>query len=389
MKKIGYSRKLKALPPYLFAEMDRLKQEARARGMNIISFGIGDPDLPTPAPVIEALSRAANDEANHHYPSYEGLPEFRQEAAGWFARRFGVALDPEKEVLSLIGSKEGIGHLPFAFIDRDDVVLVPDPGYPVYRSGTVFSEGVPYFMPLRKENGFLPDLEAIPKSVLKKARLMFINYPNNPTSACAGRDFFKQVVAFASRHNILVAHDAAYSEMYFDNEAPPSFLEVEGAREIGIEFHSVSKTFNMTGWRIGFACGNREIVAGLGAIKSNLDSGIFQPVQYAAMEAYRRYEELSEPIRKVYQKRRDQVCSYLDSLGWKYLRPGATFYVWVETLKGYDSRKTAMKLLSEQGIAVTPGNGFGQSGEGFFRLALTVSGEMIAEAFDRIKSMKW
>lgn len=387
--KINYSKKIKQLPPYLFAEIDKLKQEAMKQGKKIISFGIGDPDLPTPTPIIQALQRAAEKNENHHYPSYEGLLSLRQEITRWFEARYHVSLNPETEVLSLIGSKEGIGHLPFAFLDRDDYVLMPNPGYPVYRSGTIFAEGIPHFMPLLKANNFLPDLGKIPTRIANKAKLMFINYPNNPTSACAEKGFFEEVVKFASKYNIIVAHDAAYNEMYFDNNKPLSFLEIQGAKEIGIEFHSLSKTFNMTGWRIGFAVGNKEIVSGLGSIKNNLDSGIFQAVQYAAIEALKNYQALSEDIRKVYQHRRDIVLRKLDELGWKYLKPEATFYVWVETLPGYDSKKMAMKLLQEQGIVVTPGSGFGEYGEGYIRLAITVGDEAIEEAFNRIKLIRW
>ncbi len=387
--KINYSKKIKELPPYLFAEIDKLKQEAIKQGKKIISFGIGDPDLPTPAVIIKALQRAAENGENHHYPSYEGLLSLRQEITRWFEQRYHVSLSPETEVLSLIGSKEGIGHLPFAFINRDDYVLMPNPGYPVYRSGTIFAEGIPHFMPLLKENNFLPDLSKVPNRIRNKAKLMFINYPNNPTSACADKGFFEEIVKFASKYNIIVAHDAAYNEMYFDNHKPPSFLEIEGAKDIGIEFHSLSKTFNMTGWRIGFAVGNKEIVSGLGSIKNNLDSGIFQAVQYAAIESLKNYQSLSEDIRKVYQHRRDIVLCKLDELGWKYLKPKATFYVWVETLPGYDSKKMAMKLLQEQGIVVTPGSGFGEFGEGYIRLAITVGDEAIEEAFNKIKLIRW
>ncbi|MDD5065439.1 MAG: LL-diaminopimelate aminotransferase [bacterium] len=389
MIKIDYSRKIKQLPPYLFAEMDRLKQEGVKQGQRIISFGIGDPDLATPEPIIQALKKAADAPENHHYPSYEGLFLFRKEISQWFIKRYGVSLDPETEILSLLGSKEGIGHLPFAFIDKNDFVLVPDPGYTVYRSGTVFAGGTPYLMPLRKENGFLPDLKAIPERIKKRARLMFINYPNNPTAASAPRAFFEDVVKMAQRYHIIVAHDAAYNEMYFDNEKPFSFLEVKGARDVGIEFHSFSKTFNMTGWRVGFAAGNADILKGLGSIKNNLDSGVFQAVQYAAMEALRRYDELSAPIRKVYGSRRDLVAARMDELGWKYVKPKATFYFWVETPAGYDSRKMTMRLLQEAGIMVTPGNGFGENGEGFIRLAVTVNDDLINEAFDKIGSIRW
>ncbi len=386
---IKYSEKIRHLPPYLFAEIDRLKEEARKQGKDIISLGIGDPDLPTPDGIINSLQKAAEDKKNHQYPSYEGLLLFRQKVSQWFKKRYRVKLNPETEILSLIGAKEGIGHLPFAFINRDDVVLIPSPGYPVYRSGTIFAEGKPYFMPLKKENSFLPDLDAIDEETKKKAKLMFINYPNNPTTAVSTKEFFKQVVDFAHKYNIIIAHDAAYSEMYFDNEKPLSFLQTDGAMDIGMEFHSLSKTFNMTGWRIGFAAGNKDIITGLGKIKNNLDSGVFQAVQYAGINALENYENLNSRIRQVYQARRDFVMKKLDKLGWKYLKPKATFYMWVETLDGYDSEGMAKKLLQEEGIVITPGTGFGEHGEGFIRLALTVDENILEEVFSRIERIKW
>ncbi len=387
--KIEYSEKIKQLPPYLFAEIDRLKEEAKARGLDIISLGIGDPDLATPDVVIETLNKTAKDIDNHHYPSYSGLLSFRQKIADWFKSRYGVEFNPETEILSVIGSKEAIGHLPFAFINRDDIVLIPDPAYPVYRSATLFAEGIPYFMPLKKENNFFPDLDAIPSDVRNRAKIMFLNYPNNPTAAVATEDFFKEVIKFAEKYNIIIAHDAAYNELYFDDKKPISFFEVEGAREVGIEFHSFSKTFNMTGWRVGFAVGNKDIIAGLGKIKSNLDSGIFQAIQYAAMSALDNYEELNRKNREIFQHRRDIVAENLDELGWSYRLPQATFYMWIDVLPGYDSKKMAMKMLEEQGIVVTPGVGFGEAGEGFIRMALTVNDDKIKEVFNRIKKIEW
>ncbi len=386
---IKYSEKINKLPPYLFAEIDRLKEETRARGLDIISLGIGDPDLPTDDIIIKSLNEASFQIDNHHYPSYTGLLSFREKIAEWFRKRYNVNFNPEDEILSVIGSKEAIGHLPFAFINRDDVVLIPDPAYPVYRSGTIFAEGIPYFMPLKKENNFFPDFDDIPGGIRNKAKLMFLNYPNNPTSAIATKEFFSEAVKFAEKYNIIIAHDAAYNELYFDNEKPISFFEVEGAKELGIEFHSFSKTFNMTGWRIGFAVGNREIVGGLGKIKSNFDSGVFQAIQYAAMTALDNYYDLVKKNHIIYQHRRDIVANYLDELGWNYLKPKATFYMWIDTLPNYGSKKMAMKLLEEQGIVVTPGVGFGKSGEGFIRMALTVDEAKIKEVFDRIKKINW
>ncbi|MEC4668850.1 MAG: LL-diaminopimelate aminotransferase, partial [Nitrospirota bacterium] len=312
---IEYASRIKALPPYLFATIDEMKQRAIARGVDIINLGVGDPDLPTPAPIIERLKLAAAEPRHHQYPSYDGQLSFRQAVANWYKRRFRVTLDAGSQVLTLIGSKEGIGHVPLAFVNPGDIVLVPSPGYPVYPVGASFAGGIPRVMPLLKKNGFLPDLQAIPKDVAKRAKLMFLNSPNNPTAAVAGKDFFQRVVSFASEHQIIVCHDAAYSEIYYDGRRPPSFLEVEGAGDVGVEFHSLSKTFNMTGWRIGFAVGNKDVLAGLGKIKSNLDSGVFQVVQEAGILALESDDQLTDAIRKVYQERRDSLVPGLQSLG--------------------------------------------------------------------------
>ena len=381
--------RIKALPPYLFAAIDEMKQKAIARGIDIINLGIGDPDLPTPAPIIERLKQAAAEPKNHQYPSYEGLASFRQAVAAWYKRRFGVQLNPADEVLTLIGSKEGIGHVPLAFVDPGDVVLVPSPGYPVYPVGTSFAGGIPYVMPLPKANGFLPDLGAVPAEVARRAKLMFLNSPNNPTSAVAGREFFKRVVAFAREHQIIVCHDAAYSEIYYDGQRPASFLEVEGAKEVGIEFHSLSKTFNMTGWRLGFAVGNKQVLAGLGKVKSNLDSGVFQAVQEAGMTALELGEQVTDRIRAVYQARRDVLVPALKKLGLDVEMPRAAFYVWVAIPFGYTSTSFTAHLLEKAGIVTTPGNGFGLEGEGYIRMALTTPKERLAEAVARIEKTRW
>lgn len=289
--------RIKTLPPYLFAAIDDMKKAAIARGADIINLGIGDPDLPTPAPIVERLRQEAGNPAHHQYPSYDGMLRFRQAVADWYQRRFGVSLNPADEVLTLIGSKEGIGHVPLAFVNPGDVVLVPSPGYPVYPVATGFAGGTSYMMPLTKANHFLPDLEAIPADVARKAKLMFLNSPNNPTSVIAGKDFFARVVEFANKHQIIVCHDAAYSEIYYDGQKPASFLEVDGAKDVGVEFHSLSKTFNMTGWRIGFAVGNKQVLAGLGKVKSNLDSGVFQAVQEAGIVGLRDGDDLAAGIR--------------------------------------------------------------------------------------------
>ncbi|HET6466080.1 MAG TPA: LL-diaminopimelate aminotransferase [Nitrospiria bacterium] len=387
MPKPQLADRIKNLPPYLFAAIDQLKQKALAKGVDLINLGIGDPDLPTPATIIQRLQRASEDPKNHQYPSYEGLPMFRQAAADWYQRRFGVRLDPKDEVLTLIGSKEGIGHVPLAFINPGDVALIPDPGYPVYHAGTLFAGGRSHFMPLKKENHFLPEFDRIPKAVLKKARLLFINYPNNPTSATAGKDFFKEAIRFARRHKLIVCHDNAYSEVYFDSERPMSFLELDGAKEVGIEFHSLSKTFNMTGWRIGFAVGNPQILSALGKVKSNLDSGVFQAVQEAGIEALNLRESATDEIRKIYQERRDTLVSGLLGLGLSVEPPKATFYVWVGVPKGFTAMKFTMHLLDRAGIVTTPGSGFGRSGQGYIRMALTVPNERLMEAVGRMERL--
>jgi len=384
---IKKAKRIQELPPYLFAEIDNKKNALKARGVDIISLGIGDPDLPTPAHIVERLRAAAADPANHRYPDYEGLLSFRQAAASWYRTRFGVVLDPEREVVSLIGSKEGIAHMPIAFVDPGDIVLCPDPGYPVYAVGTGFCGGAVHRMPLTKANDFLPDLKAIPASIAKAAKLMWLCYPNNPTSATAARAFFRDAVEFAEQNEIIICHDAAYSEIYFDGEKPISFLEVDGARDVGIEFHSLSKTFNMTGWRVGFAVGNADLVAGLGKVKTNVDSGVFQAVQEAAIAALSSDQSSVDRAREIYQSRRDLVVKSLDKAGLHAIPPRATFYVWVETPRGYGSAEFAAKVLEETGVVITPGTGFGPSGEGYVRLSLTVNGDRLAEAVGRIERL--
>lgn len=384
-----WAKRIEELPPYLFAEIDAKKQEMRAKGVDIIDLGIGDPDIPTPKHIIDALKKAAEDPANHRYPSYEGMPAFREATANWYKERFGVDIDPKTEVITLIGSKEGIAHTPLAFIDPGDTVLVTDPGYPVYRVATGFAGGIPYSMPLLKKNNFLPDLNAIPEDVRRKAKLMFINYPNNPTSAVTEKDFFERVVNFAHKHNILVCHDAAYTEVAFDGFNPPSFLQVDGAKEVGIEFHSLSKTFNMTGWRIGFAAGNAKAISGLGKVKTNIDSGVFQGIQIAGIEALKNYSLGIEERKKIYEEKRDVFCRGLDEIGISYYPPKATFYVWFETPNGISSKEFTAKLLTESGIVVTPGVGFGKFGEGYIRVSITIAKEKLIEAVERLKNVKF
>lgn len=386
---IDMAERVRNLPPYLFATIDRMKREALSKGVDLIDLSIGDPDIPTPKNIVDRMKEAAQNPQNHHYPSYEGLLGFRIAIADWYKKRFNVILNPEIEVLSLIGSKEGIGHIPLAFVNPGDTVLVPSPCYPVYPIGTLFAGGNSYFLPLRKENNFLPDLKSIPDDIAKRARLLFINYPNNPTSAVADRKFYEEVVEFALRHNIIVCHDAAYSEIYYDDYRPVSFLETPGAKDIGIEFHSLSKTYNMTGWRIGFAVGNQNVIQGLGKIKTNLDSGIFQAIQEAGIEALRSPESVTDNIRKVYQERRDRLVKGLRDKGLDLDPPLATFYLWIRVPKGYSSSEFTTLLLKKTGILTTPGNGFGEAGEGYIRMALTVNIDRVEETLKRITGLRW
>ena len=385
---VKWAKRIEELPPYLFAEIDQRINELKSKGVDVIDLGIGDPDIPTPANIIDALKAAADDPENHRYPSYVGMLSYREAVSHWYGKRFGVKLDPQSEALTLIGSKEGLAHAPLAFIDPGDIVLVPNPGYPVYRVATTFAGGIPYDMPLLKENNFLPDLDSIPEDVRRKARIMFLNYPNNPTTAVTDKDFFKKVVDFATKHEILVCHDAAYTEIAFDGLTPPSFLQVDGAQEIGIEFHSLSKTFNMTGWRIGFCVGNKKAIAGLGKIKTNIDSGVFQGIQYAGIEALNNYTLGIEERRKIYEERRDIFCKGLEEVGLNYYPPKATFYVWFEVPEGVSSKDYASKILTETGIVVTPGNGFGNYGEGYIRVSITIAKERLIEAVERLKDVK-
>jgi len=385
MPRYHLAKRLSDLPPYLFAEIDRMKQEAIRNGVDIINLGIGDPDLPTPPHIVEALAAGGRDAANHQYPSYEGMLAFRTAAAEWYRGRFGVSLDPNTEVLSLIGSKEGIGHIPLAFIDPGDVVLAPDPGYPVYQAGTAFAVGAVHYLPLTAGRKFLPDLDGIPADVLRRARILWLNYPHNPTAAVAPRSFFEQAVAFARRHNLILCHDIAYSEIYFDGERPESLLTIDGAKDVAVEFHSLSKTYNMTGWRIGFAVGCAEILAGLGRIKTNLDSGIFQAVQVAGIAALTGPQDCVEEHRRIWQRRRDAFVKGLRELGCPLELPKASFYVWIPVPGGQNAKGFAAKVLQECGIVTTPGTGFGKAGEGYIRATLTTDVKRLEEAVDRLR----
>jgi len=383
------AERLRRLPPYLFQEIDRLKAELVAKGVDVINLGVGDPDLPTPAHIIEELRKSAGDPVNHQYPSYSGMNDFRVSVSRWYQRRFGVELEPIREVLTLIGSKEGIAHFPLAFINPGDLALVPTPAYPVYHVATMFAGGESYFMPLVRENDFLPDLNAIPPDVARRSKVMFINYPNNPTGATAERGFYEKVIDFAREFDLIICHDAAYTEMGFDGYRPMSFLEVPGAKDIGIEFHSLSKTYNMTGWRLGFAVGNAAILDGLGQIKSNVDSGAFNAIQWAGIAALEGDQACVAEMRQIYQERRDTLIAGLQKVGLKPQVPKATFYIWCPTPQGYSSKQFSSLLLSEAGIVATPGSGFGEPGEGYIRMALTVTRERIEEAVARIQKLSF
>lgn len=375
------------MPPYLFAELDRKRKSVQARGVDVISLGVGDPDTPTPEHIIKAGQVALAKSENHCYPFGSGTALFRQTVAAWYKKRFNVTLDPDKEIHSLIGSKEGIGHLSLGLLNPGDVALVPDPCYPVYKTGAIMADAEPVPVPLLESNGFLPDLKSIPGEALKKAKLLWLNYPSNPTSATASENFFKETVDFARRHNLIVAHDAAYSEIYFD-KPPISFLSIEGAKEVGIEFHSCSKTYNMTGWRAGWVCGRADVIAAIGKVKDNYDSGVFAAIQEAAVAALSGPQDCVEKLRQLYRERRNCLVEGLKKSGWKVQAPQATFYVWAHTPNNQSSIKVAERLLEEAGIVCTPGIGLGQHGEGYVRFALTVTKERIQEALSRLSKVK-
>ncbi len=384
--KVNWAERISTLPPYLFAKLDQMKDEIKRKGIDIIDLGVGDPDMPTPKHIIEKIQKEVENPVHHKYPSYIGMLKFRESVANFYRNRFNVNLNPENEIITLIGSKEGIAHFPLAFINPGDYAIVPEPGYPVYAIATKFAGGIVYYVPLLEKNNFLPDLDSIPEEIAKKTKIFFLNYPNNPTGAVATKDFFEKVIEFAYKYNIIIAHDAAYTEIYLDDDKPLSFLEIDGAKEVGIEFHSLSKTYNMTGWRIGWACGNEKIVAGLGKVKTNIDSGVFQAIQEAGITALDSSQECVEEMRKIYRKRRDVIVNGLKDIGLEVNSPKATFYVWVKVPEGFTSQSFCELLLEKAGIVTTPGNGFGPSGEGYIRIALTVNEDRLKEAVDRIKN---
>lgn len=381
-----FAQRLEKIPPYLFAELDRKRNELVSQGVDIINMAIGDPDKPTPIHIVKAMHEAIEDHSTHNYPPYRGTKEYRQAVVDWMQRRFGVAgLNPDTEVIPSIGSKEAIHHTFLAFVEPGDYTLIPDPGYPVYRTSTFFAGGEPYYMPLLPERGFLPDLRAIPEAVASKAKLLWVNYPNNPTGAIASLEFFAELVDFCQRYDILLCHDHAYSEIAYEGYQPPSVLQIPGAKEIAIEFHSLSKSYNMAGWRIGFVVGNALGIKGLSQVKTNVDSGIFKAIQRAAIAAYSTSSKELEQMISIYQKRRDIVIEGLKSLGWGISAPKATLYVWVPVPQGYTSAEFVTLLLEKCAIVVPPGNGYGEAGEGFFRIALTISEQRLSEAIQRMK----
>lgn len=378
------SKRLQRVPSYLFSDLDRKQEALQAQGIDVINLGVGDPDLPPPPHVVEALQEALKDPASHRYPPYAGTREFREAVAQWFHRRFGVHLDPDREVLALIGSKEGLAHLPWALIDPGDVVLVPDPGYPVYKTAVLLADGEPYPVPLDPQSGFLPDLERIPPEIARRAKLFFLNYPNNPTAGVATGEFFADLVKYAQDYGIILVQDNSYSEIAYDGYRPPSLLEIDGAKEVGVEFHSLSKTYCITGWRIGFVVGNAEVVAALGKLKTNLDSGVFRAIQQAGTVALTGPQEAVRERLEVFQRRRDFVVGRLRELGWEVPLPKATFYIWLPTPDGSSSKEFTETVLERTGVVVTPGSGYGERGEGYVRLSITVPDVRLEEAVNRI-----
>ncbi len=379
------SERLEKIPPYLFAEIDRKIAEAKAKGCDVISLGIGDPDTPTLAPVVEEMHKAIDNPKNHDYPPYNGTEQFRKSACDWMKRRFGVDLNPDTEMLANIGSKEAIAHVFLAFVDKGDYTLVPDPGYPVYHNATIFAGGTPYEMPLLEGNGYLPDFDKIPEDIAKKSKLMFLNYPNNPTGAVADLEFYKKAVDFCKKYDILLCSDMAYSEMTFDGYKAPSVLQVEGGKDVAIEFYSHSKSYNMTGWRVGFVCGNAQAIKALGTIKNNIDSGTFKAVQQAASKAFTIDQSMIDNLNKMYQERRDAAENGFRELGWNIKPSKATFYLWLPVPKGMTSEQFVTEMLEKANIVVPPGNGYGRCGEGYFRVALTKDVDTIKKCIQRMK----
>ncbi len=382
------ARRLDNAPPYLFVEIEDSIQRALAKGIDVINLGIGDPDTPTPDFIVNKMTEALKEPKYHRYPEYDGSIEFRAAVVSYYKRRFGVRLDPETEVVALLGSKEGIAHMFFALVNDCDFTLVPDPQYPVYQLATSLTGGVPFHMPLKAENNYLPDFSIIPKEVVKRSKIIFLNYPNNPTGAVAGLEFYRTAVDFASKNDIVVCNDNAYSEFTFDGITAPSILQAEGAMDIAVEFHTLSKSYNMTGWRIGYAVGNKEAISKLKKMKNNVDSGVFTAIQEAAIEALEHGDGFVQDMRELYRKRRDLAITKLKQIGWDFSVPQGTFYVWVNVPEGYTSKGFTTMLLDKAGVVAAPGSGYGSCGEGYFRISLTVGEDRINEAFSRIGNLK-
>ena len=383
-----FAKRVGEVPPYIFVQITRKIAEKKAQGIDVISFGIGDPDRPTPDRIVESLREAALDPSNHAYPDTDGLLDFKKAVASWYQRRFGIAIEADKEVMTLIGAKDGIGHAALCFIDPGDIALVPDPGYPVYSVGTLFAGGESYWLPLKEENGWLVDLDAIPEDVARRAKVLWLNYPNNPTGATADLDYFNKVVRFAKQYDIAVLHDACYTEIAYDGFQPVSFLQAEGAMDVALEFHSLSKTYNMTGWRIGMLVGNAEMIENMLIIKSNIDSGVPQAVQRMAIEALNSPLDVVDGINAVYQSRRDRIVPVLRSIGMHVDPPRASLYIWARVPEGYTSAEFSELVLEETNVLVSPGSAYGPSGEGYVRLSMTVSDDRIDQALDRLSAWR-
>lgn len=383
-----HARRLDNAPPYLFVEIEESVKAAQARGIDVINLGIGDPDLPTPDFVVEKMVEAVRNPIYHCYPEYDGCIEFREAVAEYYQRRFGVKLDPETEIVALLGSKEGIAHIFFALVNDCDFTLVPDPQYPVYKLASGLTGGVPYPMPLLRENGFFPDLTVIPQEVSRRSKILFVNYPNNPTGAVADLNFYQSIVDYGLKNDIVVCNDNAYSEFTYDGVVAPSILQAQGAMEIAVEFHSLSKSYNMTGWRLGYAVGNKEVISKLKKMKNNIDSGVFTAIQIAGIEALQKGNDFVRGMKEIYTRRRNLTMAELRGLRWQFEVPKGAFYVWVKVPAGYTSKSLTALLMEKTGVVVAPGSGYGDYGEGYIRISLTNKGERISEAFDRIKSIK-
>lgn len=383
------AERIKKIPPYLFAQIDKKISELKSKGIDVISLGIGDPDLPTPPNIIEAMKKAVEVKEYHRYPDYEGSLEFREAVSTYYKNRFNVSLDPKSEVMALIGSKEGIAHIFLAFVNPGDYVLIPDPAYPVYKTAAIFAGGIPYTMPLLEENNFLPDFSKIDEEILKKAKLMFLCYPNNPTGAVANEEFFMEAIELAKKYDIILCHDSAYAEITYDGYKAPSILSFPGAKDIAVEFGSLSKPYRMTGWRIGYAVGNSEIIQGLGIIKTNVDSGQFTAIQKAGIEALLGPQDSIKEMNDIFKKRRDLVVNTLREIGIDVKSPKATFYIWVKVPEGYTSASFAEKLIEQAAVVVTPGSAYGEYGEGYVRISLTTPDHRLMEAMERIKKISF